>query len=1517
MEKNYTIKQKIVRLGKTIGLCLGLTMPGFALAQLSGTYTLNNAAASGGTNFNNWTDFANVINLNGVSGSVTLNVQSSLTVTSQVVLNNITGTSGTSRITINGNSNFISFAGTSTVPEVIRFNGADYVTISNLTIRNTGTVVNVMGVRFTNNSDFNAIRNCTIEFSALTSLGASSGGAYVAFSSSTSLINMSGALANGNGSFNIISGNTMRTTNLNSPGPFCGIFECQSFTNYTSTAYNNSFTGNIIQNFYAYGINSTYTNGTVISRNDVSRANVTSGLPASYTYPIYQFYVNSANRSVRVDSNLVHDLPFVNSLPATSHTGSWNIQLGLVAGTSAFPISIRGNNVYNITTALGGNLGILCQQINFGNILDNRIDNLRGASISTSLTAGAIQGIYCVGGNDIDVNRNTIIRLRNQRVIYGIYMNSQTVTTERSIADNLIKDCQSTETAFTFYNTFGIFASGGRWHVTRNTVDELIQTGPYGSLYPLYSVVSGSEHNWTGNVVTHSIGAYYTYAFYSSCNSGTLNFRQNTINMPAATSPYGWSYYQYFHYGFGAGITNVEGNIFSTNSTYYWGHYYGTNTTNVRYRNNHLWAPNSVWGPMFYSPLSGTVTSYSAWRASGFGGQQGDIYRNPRFTNNTLRDLRPQDFQTQNNVATQSPGVIDNLNRTRNRVMSDRGAKETFFDIQAVSTDFTVPTTVCAGWSKSARILVRNLFTADTAYNFNVAFSINGGPKTTTRVTKRLLNNDTANVLFTAPIQLNATGATRVAIFIDIPDDNAANDSFIFNTNVLPAPGGGVYTPSTTATTALYQRSKPNDVTQVNVPVYYTVNAPRIYSNATYWDGTGSNTGKQWTASTYAVTRSGRLLSGSTTISKHATTTNDMEVKFQTSDVNLEDSVVTFFTKISDLGNGCDTLIRRDILVYPTISPDFSFPAKICDGELVLFTQKSKVKTGTMEFFWNFGTGNAADTSAATEPVFQFPAAGKYKVIMTAKTLPYGFSINDTSDVVVSPNPTVKFTKQNACEGQDLVFNNLTTPTTGVNSSWNFGDGKTLNSNNSVVKYKYAKAGVYTVTLTANLNGCIATATQRAFQLPTPKASFDLMSGNCSNNQFTFKNKSSIATGSFGSLWKLEPGVVSTDDDASYTFSTSGEKNVVLSVVSEFGCKDTLLKKVTVLESPKTSFINSATCSRTPAAFTNTTPSVGGAGGAVKAYTWDFGDGKTAITENPQHQFTTLGPKNVTFTVELMNGCKATFTKEVKVGVQAKAAFSVGDVCLGTPAKFINNTTWPQGKISYLWNFGDGTTSTATNPVHVYNKAFSPNVTLYATIEGGCKDSLVINTFDIFEGPRTCDFNVKTDYAFGFHGIAVNPLNANTGVEGGQDKVDYTWIFETGGTVKTSGVNAQTQHNFPKDGTFNITMRARSQSAPFCECAVTKQVIMNRASVKGTDNITFNIYPNPNNGHFNLVMDKSFDNNVIVEITGMSGKLVKQLHGQTINGALSVDGRDLADGAYMVKVISGSKHAVARMMITR
>lgn len=423
MNRNY---RNIIRRAKTVVLWFAmLGTPFGVMAQLSGTYTLNNASTTSGTNFNNWTDFASAINLNGVSGPVTLNVQSSLTVTNNVAFNQFAGTSNSNRVTINGGGNFISYAGTSTVPQVFLFNGADNITINNLVIRNTGTVVNVQGVRLTNNADNNIINACTIEFTSLVSLGSTSGGAYVALSSSTSLSNFGGVLTNGNGANNTVSNCLMRTTNVNSPGPFCGIFEVQSFSNYTTFAYNNSYVGNTIQNFYSYGINTTYTSGSVVSNNDISRFNATAGLPNTFTYPVYAFYVNTINRAIRLDSNKIHDLPFLNAVASTSHSGSWNIGLGLTVGTTTLPMSLRGNEIYNIMVNTSSNLGIYGQLVSFCNIRENRIENLRSNSTATGLTTGAMQAIYFTGGDNLNVVRNNILRCRPFQTFYGIYMANQ------------------------------------------------------------------------------------------------------------------------------------------------------------------------------------------------------------------------------------------------------------------------------------------------------------------------------------------------------------------------------------------------------------------------------------------------------------------------------------------------------------------------------------------------------------------------------------------------------------------------------------------------------------------------------------------------------------------------------------------------------------------------------------------------------------------------------------------------------------------------------------------------------------------------------------------------------------------------------------------------------------------------------------------------------------------------------------------------------------------------------------
>jgi hypothetical protein len=97
-------------------------------------------------------------------------------------------------------------------------------------------------------------------------------------------------------------------------------------------------------------------------------------------------------------------------------------------------------------------------------------------------------------------------------------------------------------------------------------------------------------------------------------------------------------------------------------------------------------------------------------------------------------------------------------------------------DAEATKSDFSIPSTVCAGHvATGANIYVKNNF-VDTIYNFYVAYSING--KATRQLVKsRILPGNTLKVDFTSPIMLSIAGNTTIKIYLDIPDDNTKNDT--------------------------------------------------------------------------------------------------------------------------------------------------------------------------------------------------------------------------------------------------------------------------------------------------------------------------------------------------------------------------------------------------------------------------------------------------------------------------------------------------------------------------------------------------------------------------------------------------------------------------------------------------------------------------------------------------------------------------------------------------------------------
>lgn len=132
------------------------------------------------------------------------------------------------------------------------------------------------------------------------------------------------------------------------------------------------------------------------------------------------------------------------------------------------------------------------------------------------------------------------------------------------------------------------------------------------------------------------------------------------------------------------------------------------------------------------------------------------------------------------------------------------------------------------------------------------------------------------------------------------------------------------------------------------------------------------------------------------------------------------------------------------------------------------------------------------------------------------------------------------------------------------------------------------------------------------------------------------------------------------------------------------------------------------------------------AGGPV-LWSWDFGDGGTSVAQNPEHTYTSTGTYSVTLTA-VNEGGAGTLTRTGWITVAAPivptADFSATPSSGRSPLQVTFTDESAGNPTAWLWDFGDGATSTSRNPVHVYTQSGSYTVTLTASTAAG-SDTMV------------------------------------------------------------------------------------------------------------------------------------------------------------------------------------------------
>jgi gliding motility-associated-like protein len=177
------------------------------------------------------------------------------------------------------------------------------------------------------------------------------------------------------------------------------------------------------------------------------------------------------------------------------------------------------------------------------------------------------------------------------------------------------------------------------------------------------------------------------------------------------------------------------------------------------------------------------------------------------------------------------------------------------------------------------------------------------------------------------------------------------------------------------------------------------------------------------------------------------------------------------------------------------------------------------------------------------------------------------------------------------------------------------------------------------------------------------------------------------------------------------------------------------------------------------------------------------------------------------------------------------------------PIQFFDLTAISSGSIAaWLWNFGDGNTSTDKDPNHTYLNPGTYNVSLTATSNEGCDNTFADNTGTVVvHSDPVASFGLSA-YTVYIPTESVYCTNTSTGA------VSYIWDF--GDSTGTS-VDVNPSHLYDHSGTYTITLIAINQFG--CRDTFRREIIV-KSEVVFPNSFT----PNPTNPG-----DGSYDSNSI------------------------------------------------------
>ncbi len=531
----------------------------------------------------------------------------------------------------------------------------------------------------------------------------------------------------------------------------------------------------------------------------------------------------------------------------------------------------------------------------------------------------------------------------------------------------------------------------------------------------------------------------------------------------------------------------------------------------------------------------------------------------------------------------------------------------------------------------------------------------------------------------------------------------------------------------------------------------------------------------------------------------------------------------------------------------------------------VNFVGNGTGSNGTVTYSWTFGDGT---TSAIKNPSHTYVSSGSYVVCLTVTNVN---GSGDTCKATVCKTIVINLCSVKAGFKDSItcrykaILTNTSTGVAPLTYNWLFDDGTTSTLANPVKVFR--TCGEHTITLiTCDSVQCCDTIT-RIISIPC-----------CSV-------KSDFCIQDSGRYVKLIYNTAINPTTATYTVYLDG---VLTSWANNTNKVLTPGLHTICLKARNVSCPGDTCCSVCCKTISVSNPCTLSAdfwyqlqsGGTVvfinkslatASSEWNFGDGTPVVTTtSPTHVFAASGTYVVCLTSTLITGtdtCRSKICRKIVIETACKPiANFMTKYCLGTPLT-VDFTNLSTGGGSYLWDFGDGTTSAVTSPSHTYSSVGSYIVCLSQTVSANCWSK---TCYRVIVSSTSCDTSCSQ--------LPPNPVYTS---KAGEKQVEMNSAMTLEGSISSH------------DGVLKDNADELNKA---------------KASAEHTVNDKLSLYPNPASQNVQVIFESNQRKTAELTVINALGSVVyqKAVSFQEGKNQLTIPLQAFANGHYFLKVNSGN-----------